>query len=64
MHMYDDRGLDVIASGKESLRTIYHAFNPWILDYDRGRIDQVFMSGQQAARNSFGRAAMQVILSI
>jgi hypothetical protein len=42
MHMYDDRGLDVIAREAEPLRGIYKEFNSWILDYDRSQIDQVF----------------------
>jgi hypothetical protein len=43
MHMYDDRGLDVIATNRDALRCLYHEFNPWILDYDRARIDQTFL---------------------
>jgi hypothetical protein len=42
VHMYDDRGLDVIASRKDALQGLYHDFNAWILDYDRARIDQTF----------------------
>ena len=42
-YMYDDRGLDVIASDKNSLKTIYKLFNNWILDYDRERIDKIFV---------------------
>jgi len=41
-HMYDDRGLDVIATDKETLRPIYNKYNDWILDYDREQIDQQF----------------------
>ena len=39
-HMYDDRGLDLISSNKETLRPIYNKHNAWILDYDRKRIDK------------------------
>jgi len=39
-NMYDDRGLDIIASDKASLLPIYHMYNNWILDYDRENIDQ------------------------
>jgi hypothetical protein len=42
LHMYDDRGLDVIARQPEVLVPLYRTFNQWILDYDRERIDQVF----------------------
>lgn len=42
-HIYDDRGCDVIASSKEELMWIYKEFNDWILDYDRERINKVFL---------------------
>jgi hypothetical protein len=42
--MYDDRGLDVIASDKDALRGLYHDFNAWILDHDRARIREIFSS--------------------
>lgn len=41
-HMYDDRGLDVIAREKDAIRSLYSGFNRWLLDYDRARMDQVF----------------------
>lgn len=41
-HMYDDRGLDLIAADKEILRPIYKQHNNWILDYDRKHIDKQF----------------------
>lgn len=41
-HMYDDRGLDIISSDKETLRPIYKHHNDWLLDYDRERIDKQF----------------------
>ncbi len=42
-HIYDDRGCDVIASSREELMRIFEGFNDWILDYDRERINRVFM---------------------
>jgi hypothetical protein len=39
LHMYDDRGLDVIATNPTALQHIYSVCNDWILDYDRDRID-------------------------
>ncbi|WP_221390351.1 DUF3885 domain-containing protein [Dyadobacter sp. NIV53] len=39
-HMYDDRGLDIIASDKATLLPIYDTYNDWILDFDRASIDQ------------------------
>jgi hypothetical protein len=41
-HMYDDRGLDIIAESPRDLQAIYEAHNSWILDYDRKRIERVF----------------------
>lgn len=45
-HMYDDRGLDIIASDVESLRPIYTRFNDWILAFNREEIDKM-MSGKK-----------------
>lgn len=33
-HLYDDRGLDVVAKDKETLRPIYEKYKDWILEYD------------------------------
>jgi hypothetical protein len=44
-HMYDDRGLDVVAKNKENLQKLYVMFNNWILDYDRKQIDETFKLG-------------------
>jgi len=41
-HMYDDRGLDIIAADTEILRPIYEKHNDLILDYDKERIDKQF----------------------
>ena len=38
VHMYDDRGLDIIAASREPLIPIYRNFNDWVLDSDRERI--------------------------
>lgn len=42
MHMYDDRGLDIIANEKSTLTPLYRDFNSWVLDYDRTQIDALF----------------------
>ncbi|KAF1084285.1 hypothetical protein SPSYN_02689 [Sporotomaculum syntrophicum] len=42
-HIYDDRGLDVISSSKHKLIEIYKKYREWILEYDREKIDQVFV---------------------
>jgi hypothetical protein len=41
-HVYDERGMDVIATTREPLVEIYRAFGPWLLDYDRARMDATF----------------------
>ncbi|WP_341280869.1 DUF3885 domain-containing protein [Paenibacillus sp. FSL H8-0537] len=42
-HLYDDRGLDIIADKVETLRGIYEQYNDWILDHDRKKVDEWFM---------------------
>ena len=42
-HMYDDRGLDIVASDIETLKPLYKTYNNWLLDYDREQIDQLFI---------------------
>lgn len=39
---YDDRGMDVIATSRGPLEDVYRQFGPWLLDYDRARMDAVF----------------------
>jgi hypothetical protein len=41
-HMYDDRGLDIVALDREALRPVYLKYHDWILDYDREWIDKIF----------------------
>ncbi|MFM1654604.1 DUF3885 domain-containing protein [Brevibacillus sp. B_LB10_24] len=43
-HIYDDRGCDVIASSKESIRFLYEQYNNWILKYDEEAIDRLFLN--------------------
>lgn len=38
-HMYDDRGLDIVANSAEILKPIYHKYNDWALSYDRNEIE-------------------------
>lgn len=42
LHVYDDRGMDVVATTTDALRPIYERFKDWLLDYDRYRMDQTF----------------------
>lgn len=46
-HLYDDRGLDVLGGTREILLPLYEAFQDWILEYDRARIDAVFTAGSK-----------------
>nr|WP_255408182.1 DUF3885 domain-containing protein [Sporosarcina sp. P3] len=41
-HLYDDRGCDIIAADKESIRYLYEQYSDWILDYDKREVDKVF----------------------
>ena len=41
-NMYDDRGLDIIASDLETLRPIYTKHKNWLLEYDKTQIDKIF----------------------
>jgi hypothetical protein len=49
LHMYDDRGMDLIAPLAATLRPIYNRFSNWILDYDRARIEETFGHSQSEA---------------
>ena len=51
LHMYDDRGLDVIARDRDALSSMYHQFNGWLLGYDRARMEEMFDQGR---RKPFG----------
>ena len=42
LHMYDDRGLDIISAKKETIVSIYKKHKDIILDYDREQIDKQF----------------------
>ena len=46
-HLYDDRGLDVVAKDQRKLYPLYETFNAWILDYDREQIDKTFKNKQE-----------------
>lgn len=41
-HLYDDRGLDLIARDKEKLEPYYKKFGKYILEYDKEKIDKIF----------------------
>lgn len=41
-HLYDDRGLDVVAETKETLTPLYQQFQNWLLTYDIKRMQSIF----------------------
>jgi len=48
MHMYDDRGLDVIATELPALRPMFERFGEWILENRRHKVEFRFRSSAQA----------------
>ena len=42
LHVYDDRGMDVIGKDAETLKPIYERFDSWLVGSDRPRMEQVF----------------------
>ncbi|HFL3236830.1 TPA: DUF3885 domain-containing protein [Clostridioides difficile] len=46
-HIYDSRGMDVVATDTDTLRPVYEKFNDWILDFDRNKINQIFRDQTQ-----------------
>jgi len=42
VHVYDDRGMDLISLSPETLEECYQKHNEWLLDYDRERIAAAF----------------------
>lgn len=42
VHVYDDRGMDIVATTREAISGLYEQFGPWLLDYDRARMDATF----------------------
>ena len=49
--MYDDRGLDVIATNKEILKPLYIEFNDWILEVNREKIDDIMSEKGQIKKS-------------
>lgn len=42
-HIYDDCGLDILATNKDLLIKLYNQFDKWILEHDREKIKQQLM---------------------
>ena len=42
MYMYDDRGLDIIATELNTLRPLHENFTDWILNNQRHRVESRF----------------------
>ncbi len=57
MHMYDDRGLDIIATNASDLLPVYGRFNNWILEYERHRIEFRFKNFLAESRAQEGEMA-------
>ncbi|TGE25567.1 DUF3885 domain-containing protein [Hymenobacter aquaticus] len=41
-HMYDDRGLDIVAADKSILRPLFETYNSWIMTFDREQVEATF----------------------
>jgi hypothetical protein len=41
-HVYDDRGMDVVAMERGPLQSLHAEYRPWLLDYDIDRMDATF----------------------
>jgi hypothetical protein len=41
-NMYDDRGLDIICTNKETIESYYENYNKWLLEYDRIKMEGIF----------------------
>lgn len=41
LHVYDDRGMDLISLSETTLRSTYDRFSGWLLGWDRPRMDAV-----------------------
>jgi hypothetical protein len=42
LHLYDDRGMDVVAQTRATLLPVYEAHNDLLLNWDRARMDELF----------------------
>ncbi len=42
LHVYDDRGMDLIGLTPDTVRDAYGRFDGWLLDYDRPRMRRIF----------------------
>ncbi|SDZ27251.1 DUF3885 domain-containing protein [Thermoactinomyces sp. DSM 45892] len=42
-YFYDDRGMDIVATRKDVLAELYTKYSDWILEYDRKKIDNLFL---------------------
>lgn len=42
LNLYDDRGMDIVALNKETLRPLYETYNSWLLNYDIEQMNHAF----------------------
>ena len=40
--IYDDRGCEVIANNKETIRPLYNQYKNWLGEYDKEKIELLF----------------------
>ncbi len=50
LHVYDDRGMDVVATDPDLLLPLYSKFNSWLLDSDRTEMDSLFSGNSFVVR--------------
>ena len=44
VYAYDDRGMDIVALGKEPISDLFTQFDRWLLNHDRARMSEAFQN--------------------
>lgn len=57
LHMYDDRGLEVIATERDTLRPLFETFDEWVLDNQRHWVVSGFRSNPQTLTEERARSS-------
>lgn len=60
LHVYDDRGMDVIADDPAKLHDLHVEFADWLLDYDRERMTNLFWLRPLVAPCGLSAAGLQL----
>lgn len=50
IHLYDDRGMDIISASEEHIYNIYKDYNYWVLESERANIKRIFASYSERIR--------------